>query len=99
MTTPRAKNIRRSMMLQCPRVSAGMSTANPPKTTSEDHATPRATARPRRGRKVAKASTVGGRASRPLESLCSLGALTASQAARRDVGHEDGARAEVVELV
>src|SRR5688500_4134309 len=93
MATPRAKNIRRSMMLHRPSVSAGMSSARPPKTRSEVHTTPSATARPRRGRNVAKASPDGGAGPEP------WGALTASQAAGRDVGDEDGAGSEVVELV
>src|SRR6478736_9370804 len=96
MTTPRAKNISRSMMLQCPSVSAGMRTARPPKTRSEVQATARATARPRRDRKRARASRAG---SVPLGPLGLVGVLTESQAAGRDVGDEDGPGAEVVELV
>src|SRR3954468_7346346 len=76
-------------MPQCPSVSAGISAATPPKPSSDHQTTAIATARPRRGRKGAKASSVG----------AGPWPLMASQAARRDVRDEDRSGPEVVELV
>src|SRR5512143_3453408 len=103
MTTPRPKNISPSPGPQPASPCVDMTTAIAPKTTSDAHIAPRATARPRRERKGASASGAdvapGPAAGLRLTTSPPWPEVAASQAAGRDVGDEDRPGAQVVELV
>src|SRR6478672_5958230 len=94
MATPRPAKKSRSPTLQLPSSAGpGRSRAITPNTTRVAIAKPIDTARPRRGRKGAKAdSSLSSWPSGP-------GSVIASQPAGGDVGHEDRPGTQVIQLV